>query len=188
MAKDYRLPKLTVFAGLSVLAALATYWTVFGSDNAASRLLSRIEPSDRIDLYVEQPRGVKFDDQGRRVQTFEAAHLSHFLTSNHSDMTLPRFHIYTERGEIWDGTAATATLLGDSEIRLRDNVVIVDQPGTTRLTTEQLNYFPKQQKVDSAVAVLVKRATDTSKSVGIHADLNTNRVELLSRVEGIHVP
>jgi lipopolysaccharide export system protein LptC len=103
-------------------------------------------------------------------------------------MTVPRFHIYTEHGEIWDGTAATATLLGDSEIRLRDNVVIVDEAGTTRLTTEQLNYFPKQQKVDSAVAVLLKRATDTSKSVGMRADLNTNHVELLSRVEGIHVP
>lgn len=188
MADGYQLPKLTVLVGLGVVAALVTYWTVLVSDDAATRLLSRIEPSDRIDLYVEQPRGVKFNDQGRRVQTFEADHLSHFLTSNHSDLTVPRFHIYTDRGEIWDGTAATATLLGDSEIRLRDNVVIVDQAATTRLISEQLNYFPKQQKVDSAVAVLVKRANDTSKSVGMHADLNTNRVELLSRVEGIHVP
>lgn len=188
MATDYQLPKLRVLAGLGVIAALVMYLTVFGGDSAATRLLNTIEPSDRMDLYVEQPRGVKFNDKGRRVQTFEATHLAHFQTSNHSDMTAPHFHIYTERGEVWDGTSATAILLGDSEIRLRDNVVIVDQAGTTRLTSEQLNYFPKQQKVDSAVPVLVKRAADTSKSVGMRADLNTNRVELLSRVEGIHVP
>lgn len=181
-----RLHKLTALAGVGAAAVGVIYLTLFGSD-APSTLLNRDISADRIDLYVDQPSGRKFDEQGHLIQTFTATRLEHFLKSNQSEMTAPQFQIFTRRGDIWNGTAARATVIGDSEIRLRDNVAIVDAAATTRLTTEQLNYFPQLQRVDSAVRVHIRRATDTTQSVGVRADLNTNRVELLSRVEGVHV-
>jgi lipopolysaccharide export system protein LptC len=113
--------------------------------------------------------------------------MTHFLDSNRSDLVEPRFQIYTKKNAIWDGSSKVGSLIGDSEIRLRDNVVIVERDGITKLTTTELNYFPEQQKVDSAVAVQITRAGDTTNAVGMRADLNTNRVELLTRVESRHV-
>ncbi|MET0377737.1 MAG: LPS export ABC transporter periplasmic protein LptC [Spongiibacteraceae bacterium] len=184
--KGFRFSKLTLLAILGAGAAFLTFLAVLNSDDPTN-LLSRVVAGDRLDLYVVQPRGTKFDEEGRLTQTFEAERLNHFPDSNHSELAAPRFHIYTKRNAIWDGTASTATLLGDSEVRLRDNVVITERGGTTQLNTSQLNYFPQQQKIDSAVAVTMKRAGDTTTAVGMRADLNTNRVELLSRVEGRHV-
>ena len=186
MPSGPQLPKLTALAGLGIVASGVLYLTLYGSDSS-THLLSPGVAADRIDLYVEQPRGSKFNADGRRVQTFSATRMTHFLSSNHSEMAMPQFQIFTKRGEIWNGTSTTAVLIADNEIRLRDNVVIVDGAGTTRLTSQELNYFPKDEKVNSAVRINMKRATDTTQAVGMRADLNTNRVELLSRVEGVHV-
>lgn len=182
------LPRLTLLAALGIGAALLAYQTLLDTDSSSDLLLTRSAPSDRIDLYIDQPRGAKFNAQGRLIETFEGTRLNHFQTSNHAEISAPRFHIYTKRGTLWDGTARTANLIGDNEIHLRNDVIIVDAAGSTRLTTEQLNYFSQQQKVDSNVAVLLKRTGDTTKAVGMRADLNTNRIELLSHVEGLHAP
>lgn len=184
--KGFRFSKLTVLAILGAGTAFLTFLAILNSDNSTS-LMNRIGSGDRMDLYVVQPRGVKFDEDGRQTQTFEAERLTHFADDNHSELAAPRFHIYTKKNVIWDGAATSGTLLGDSEIRLRENVVITERNGTMQLSTSQLNYFPQQQKVDSAVAVTMKRASDTTTAVGMRADLNTNRVELLTRVEGLHV-
>lgn len=184
--KAFRFSRLKVLAALGAGAAVLTALAVLNGDGPAN-LLNRVATGNRMDLYVVQPRGRKYDADGRLAQTFEAARLTHYLDSDQSELVAPHFHIHTRRQAIWDGTAAAGTLLGDSEIRLRDNVVIVERGGTTRLTTSQLNYFPQAETVDSAAAVVLRRAGDTTTAVGMRADLNTSRVELLSRVEGHHV-
>lgn len=188
MPKLPPLPRLTLLAALGIGAALVTYQAIFGTGTSGNLLLARATPPDHIDLYIDQPRGAKYNAQGRLIETFEGERLNHFQSSNHAELSAPRFHIYTERGTIWDGTARTAHLIGDNEIQLRGNVVIVDAAGTTRLTTEHLNYFTQQQKVDSDVAVLLKRTNDTTTAVGMRGDLNTNHIELLSHVEGLYAP
>lgn len=186
MSISSRLHKFAALAGVGIAAFGATYLALVGSDSPTG-LLTRAINGDRVDLYVDNAHGSKFNEQGRLVQTFAATRMEHMLKSNQSIMAAPQFQIFTQRGETWNGTAATATVLGNDEVRFRDNVLIVDATGKQRLTTEQLNYFPQDEKVSSAVKVIFKRNADTTKSVGIRADLNTNRIELLSRVEGVHV-
>jgi lipopolysaccharide export system protein LptC len=183
--KGFKLSQLTVLAILAIVGAFLTYFAVLSGDNAGN-LLGRVT-GDRMDLYVVQAQGTKFDETGRRMQTFEAQRLTHFLDSDHSNLVEPRFQIYTKKDAIWDGSATSGKLIGEDEIKLRDNVVIVERDGITKLTTTELNYFPNQQKVDSAVAVKITRGEDTTNAVGMRADLNTNRVELLTRVESRHV-
>jgi lipopolysaccharide export system protein LptC len=185
MSIGSRLHKFAALAGIGIAAFGATYLALVGSDSP-SGLLTRATNADRIDLYVEHARGSKFNEQGRLVQTFAATHMEHMLKSNQSNMTAPQFQIFTQGGEVWNGSAARATVLGDNEIQFRDHVLIVDTSGTQRLTTEQLDYFPEEEKIRSAVEVVFSRTTDTTKSIGLRADLNTNRIELLSRVEGVH--
>jgi lipopolysaccharide export system protein LptC len=178
--------KLGALAGVGLAAFGATYLALTEPDSA-TRLLARSTGANRIDLYVEQPHINKFNEKGRLIETLTAARMEHQLNSNQSQLSEPRFHVYTGQGTVWNGSAASATVLGDREVRLRDKVVIVDAPGTQRLTTEALDYFPKEERVSSAVLVTLRRPTDTTRARGVRADLNTNRVELLSRVEGVHV-
>lgn len=182
--KERRLPKLRALAVLGGGAALLTFLAVLNND---SPTLLPVIGGDRMDLYVVEPRGTKYDEQGQRMQAFEAQRLTHFLDSDHSELDAPRFHIFTKKNAVWDGSANTGTLIGENEIRLRDDVEIVERGGITRLTTTALNYFPRQQKVDSAAPVRITRGSDTTTSVGMRADLNINRIELLTRVEGRHV-
>jgi lipopolysaccharide export system protein LptC len=180
------LHKFGALAGVGLAVLGATYLALTGSDSAGG-LLARTDASNRIDLYVERPHIDKFNAQGRLIETLTAEHMEHKLQSNQSQLTAPRFHVYTERGTIWHGAAARATVLGDHEVQLRDQVVIADAPDAQRLTTEQLDYFPKDERVSSSSLVTFRRPTDTTRAVGVRADLNTNRIELLSRVEGVHV-
>ena len=186
MAKASKLPRLTLLAGLAGFAAMVTYVTLYW-DSGQPALLLRAPDPNQVDLDVEQPRGAKFSTDGKQVQSFSAERLTHYLLNDHAVLTTPEFRLVTQRGDIWDATSVTATLIGDTEVQLRGNVVIVDQPGSRRLKTEALQWYPPQELVESKVAVTLVQGLHTTKAVGMRADLNTDRIELLHQVEGNHV-
>lgn len=185
MARASKLPRLTLLAGLAGFAAMVTYVTLYWDSGQPAMLLRAANPN-QIDLYVEQPRGAKFDVTGKRVQSFSAERMVHYLQNDHAVLTAPEFELVSSRGDIWNTTARTATLIGDTEVQLRGDVVIVDKPGARRLTTEALQWYPPQQRVESKVAVTLVQRLHTTRAVGMQADLNTDRIELLHQVEGHH--
>ena len=186
MAKASKLPRLTLLAGLAGFAAMVTYVTLYW-DRGQPAMLLRAQDPNQIDLYVEQPRGAKFDAEGKQVQSFRAERMTHYLQNDHAVLATPSFELVTTRGDTWEATARTATLIGENEVQLRGDVVIKDRGNSRRLNTEALQWYPPQQRVESKVAVTLVQQLNTTKAVGMRADLNTDRVELLRQVEGNHV-
>jgi LPS export ABC transporter protein LptC len=186
MAKASKLHRLTLLAGLAGFAVMVTYVTFYWDSSQPAMLLRAPDPN-QVDLYAEQPRGAKFDADGKLVQSFRAERLTHYRLNDHAVLAAPVFQLVTDRGDIWNTTARTATLVGESEVQLRGDVMIADQPRTRRLNTEALQWYPPQQRVESKVAVTLVQQLHTTRAVGMHADLNTDRIELLHQVEGTHV-
>lgn len=181
------LPRFTLLAGLLGCAAMATYLTLYWDSNPPAMLLPQTPDRNRIDLYADQAHGVKFDASGRPVQTFSSPRVTHYALRGETVLEAPVLQLLTSDGKVWDGVARTGVLVGDDQVQLRGDVVIHDAGNTTQLQTQALDYFPKRGEVTSDVAVLLSRDHDTTRAVGMRADLNTNRIELLHQVEGTHV-
>ncbi len=180
------LPRVTLLLGIGAVVIMALYLTLYWESNPPASLLSSRDPN-RIDLYAEQIRGVKYNASGQPVQTLWAEKMQHFPARGESVMQAPVLLSLGKDGEFWNTTAATGVLVGDNEIQLHDQVVITDSKKTMRFETETLTYFPEQQEARSDVAVKLSRLGDTTTAVGMRAYLARDRIELLNRVNSIHV-
>lgn len=178
--------RLTLFGGLAAVIAMALYLTLYWETNPPSSLLSGRADPDRIDLYAENVHGVEYSD-GKQVQTLIADRLQHYPVRGQSVLTAPRLQSLGKDGELWNTTAATGVLIGDEEIQLQDHVVVTDRAKTMRFETEALQYFPARRQAVSQVAVTMHRFDDVTTAIGMRADLDRKRIELLHKVEGIHV-
>lgn len=181
------LPRVTLLAGVGAVIIMTLYLTLYWDRNPPSSLLSTQSDPDQIDLYAEQIRGVKYDERGLTVQTLQAAKMEHYPVRGQTVLQAPALQSLGKDGEVWNTTAATGTLIGESEIQLRSQVVVTDRQKTQRFETEELSYFPDRQEATSAVAVKLSHLNDTTTAIGMKADLARNRVELLTRVNSIHV-
>jgi lipopolysaccharide export system protein LptC len=102
-------------------------------------------------------------------------------------MIQPIVDMQGKDGKVWNITAATGTLVGENEIRLQNNVVIIDSTKTLRFESERLNYFSDTQMANTDDAVKLQHAADVTTALGMRANLNTNRIELMRNVDSRYV-
>lgn len=181
------LPRLALLAGVGAVIVMTLYLTLYWESNPPISLLSRQTDPNRVDLYAEQVHGIKYDVNGRPVQTLWATRMDNYPVRGQSVLQAPMLLSVGKDGEVWNTTATTGTLIGDNEIQLHDRVVITDSKKTVQFTTEALTYFPDRLEATSDVAVTLNRLGDTTTAVGMHAYLSRNRIELLTKVTSIHV-
>jgi LPS export ABC transporter protein LptC len=181
------LARVTLLAGVGAVIVMVAYLTLYWESHPPASLLSQLRDPNHIDLYAEQIHGVKYNAQGLPVQTLSAEKMDHYATRGESVMQAPVLLALGKDGELWNTTAKSGVLVGENEIQLHDDVVITDKKNTMRFETEALTYFPDRQEARSEVAVTLKRLSDTTTAVGMRAYLARDRIELLNRVNSIHV-
>lgn len=178
---------LTLLVSASASLAIVGYLGLYWDSNPPASLLPYRSDKERIDLYAEQVHGTKYNESGRVVQNFRAVSMQHYQPSNQTKLTTPVVESTGRDGKIWDTTAIEGTLIGDDEILLQGTVMVRDRNRTMQLRTETLRYFPDRGEAATEVAVTLNKQNDITRAIGMRADLNNNRVELLHQVESIHV-
>lgn len=179
--------RLGLLAGASASLAMVGYLGLYWDSNPPASLLPYRADQDRVDLYADQVHGVKYNETGKRVQTLRAVSMTHYSPSNHTRMVSPVVESVGKDDKIWDTTAVEGTLIGDDEILLHGTVTIRDRDRTMQFRSETLRYFPERGEATTDVAVTLRKQNDLTRAIGMRADLNRNRVELLHQVESIHV-
>jgi LPS export ABC transporter protein LptC len=179
--------RLTLVAGACASLAIVVYLGRYWDSNSPTSLLPYGANQDRIDLYAEQVHGIKYDTTGKIVQTLHAVSMTHYMPSNHTKLVTPIVESTGKDNKIWDTTATEGTLIGDDEILLQGAVKIRDRQQTMQLGTETLRYFPERGEASTEIAVTLRKLNDLTRAIGMRADLNRNRIELLHQVESIHV-
>ncbi len=179
---DYK--RFTLQIGLAGFALMVGYLTLFWESSQTTLL--RDAQTNPVDFYAEQLDGRRFGVDGQLQQTLTAERMTHFRDSNEALLIEPRFTSIASDGRRWHSESREATLIGEEQVQLRREVVINEIDGSSRLSTERLNWYPPSQRVDTDAAVTLVQTGHTLHGTGLRADLEKQRSELLHDVEGLH--
>lgn len=186
MARSIDFKRLSLLTGVGTVVVMVLYLTLYGDSNPVTWSLTAQQNPDRVDLYADLVHGLKYDASGRLVQQLWAQSMQHYPARGYSKLSDPKLLSLGKDGDLWNTTATTGILIGDEEIQLVHNVVITNQTNTTRFDTDMLRYFPDRQQVSTDAAVKLSHDNDVTTAVGMRADLNRHRIELLHQVQSTY--
>jgi lipopolysaccharide export system protein LptC len=173
---------------LLLVAAIACGWSVWkhagGGAGAATSL--------RSDYVLRDYEIVSLDSQGKESFTLRGPRLQRDPGAKSLSLETPQFLVPDRHGAYWDVRARSGQVPDDGkQLRLRGQVVAsspADAPPPTRIETEELNLFPRENRATSATAVTVTRPGLTMRGRGMQADFDRQQVSLLSDVRTRYVP
>nr|WP_255682242.1 LPS export ABC transporter periplasmic protein LptC [Luteimonas sp. BDR2-5] len=141
----------------------------------------------RTDYLLRDFDLVALNSEGKEAFALQAPELQQTPGARTLELTEPLFHVPDKAGQRWEIRSATGWVSDDNEeVRLRGNVTADSPPEAgrpSRMETEQLNVFPNRSQATSDVLVNVAQQGSTMQGIGMRADLDTGRIELLSQVK-----
>ena len=171
-----------------LVAAVASGWSVWKHSRPADAGVLKARP----DYVLKDFELVSLGKDGRETFTLRGPLLQRDPGDRTMAMATPLFLVPDRAGQYWQVRADDGFVPADGErLDLRGHVVATspaEAPPPTRIATEQLTLFPRQNRASSTAAVLVTRPGHTMRGVGMQADFNRQRVSLLSQVRHHYVP
>jgi lipopolysaccharide export system protein LptC len=153
-------------------------------------------PSDRTthsDYILRDFDLVSLDTDGHESFSVSAPYLERDPGGRSLSMRQPRFSFPDKQEGRWLATSDKAWVAEKGvEVRLIDKVRFTGPASPlgerTRLATEHLQVFPKQDLALSADPVTVTRSDSILQGTGLRADMKAHRIQLLSQVKGRYAP
>lgn len=171
---------------LLLLGAVLSSWHMLQDGVVADRPdVSRLGS----DLYVENMDMQLINKTGRLQYQVLAERMDHFPYDDHSELLRPVLHVFkddrttwqieSEKGEVAAGFE-TVRLLGQVEIRRLEGPEV--RP--LSIVTSDLLVTPDKKTASTENSIVIQSGRYRFESVGMHADLANDRLELKSRVRG----
>ncbi len=169
---------------LLILVASFTLWFQFLQKTAPTRQNSPVGP----DFYLEEFRSVSMDAQGLPKEKLEAKRLTHYPSDGRTDfeqlsltVVKPKDRYYVVRantGSLLSG-ANSLHLLGDVNIRRYAQSKLASQ-----MFTEELWVYSDDNIIRTEKPVRFVDDLGVINAVGIVADMNKQKIELMRQVRG----
>jgi len=176
---------------LLVLVAALSWWLQRSveTESQSSTDQVRHEP----DYYMENFVSTSLDEMGRPAYRLDADNMLHYPDNDSATLEKPHLIVFRGEEEFWDIRAESGLVLDKGEsVMLQGEVVIlrVTTGGAQALQiyTSDLTVRPDEKYAETAAEVTIKDGRGVTQAVGMWADLNQRRVELLSNVRGTYVP
>jgi lipopolysaccharide export system protein LptC len=173
---------------LLLLAAAITGWSVW-TERPGHQVTAPASDA-HSDYLLHDFELVALDAQGRESFTLRAPRLTRNASDRTMDLRTPRFLIPPRPGtdgSAWEVRARTGWVSAEGdELRLRGGVdarSTAASAASMRMTTEQLNVYPRQQRATSAAEVTIVQPGLILRGRGLEADLADNRLRLQSNVK-----
>ncbi|MCL1114613.1 MULTISPECIES: LPS export ABC transporter periplasmic protein LptC [Shewanella] len=176
---------IAAFFGL----ALALYWQTQIKRSEMDAI--KVVGVERPDFIADDLRTTQFNEQGLIESRVTAEHMEHYASSDITHFTKPVYLIYPENGKAqWQLSADQGQLNKQSnQISLENNVIIdaidIEEP-LQSLTTNDVSLDLTTMIGSSQDMVYIKGKGFMIQGLGLHADLNTQKLSLLSQVEGTY--
>ena len=176
---------IAAFFGL----ALALYWQTQIKRSEMDAI--KVVGVERPDFIADDLRTTQFNGQGLIESRVTAEHMEHYASSDITHFTKPVYLIYPENGKAqWQLSADQGQLNKQSnQISLENNVIIdaidIEEP-LQSLTTNDVSLDLTTMIGSSQDMVYIKGKGFMIQGLGLHADLNTQKLSLLSQVEGTY--
>lgn len=144
------------------------------------------------DVVIEQINSVNTDVNGHISMQMSATNMAHYANSDYNEITQPLLTIYQKNRDPLRISAKKAySWQGMQKINLIGEVVVQQNLDTihesSKLLTDKLWLFPEQKIATTQEVVVIKQPGVTITAKGLHADLQSNVVKLISAVKGDYV-
>jgi len=160
-----------------------------GADNGPALLAGQ-----DYDYYLSSVQSTRFGAAGQTVYHLVASRVTHYPDTDLAIMEAPRLTYFEARRAPWTVTAVEGRLspdAGRNEERL-DLVgdVVLRQAGASgtvvEMQTATLTIFPVSEEALTEAAVTLLATGTRLESIGLHAELASEKIELLKAVRGYH--
>jgi lipopolysaccharide export system protein LptC len=178
---------IVVFFGL----AFMLYWQTQLKRSEMDAV--KVRGVERPDFIAENLRTTEFNQQGFVASRVSAEHMEHYASSDITHFSKPVYLIYPENGKAqWQLSADRGQLnKNTNKIILENNVIIdaidIEEP-LQSLSTQVVTVDLTTMIGTSQEMVYIKGKGFIIQGLGLHADLNSQTLSLLSKVEGTYEP
>ncbi|PKH98578.1 LPS export ABC transporter periplasmic protein LptC [Shewanella sp. 11B5] len=153
----------------------------------------QIRGIERPDFVADNLRTTEFNQLGFVESRVSAEHMEHYASSDITHFTKPIYLIFPENGKAqWQLSADRGQLnKNTSKVTLENNVIIdaidIEEP-LQSLSTQAIAVDLTTMIGTSQEMVYIKGKGFIIQGLGLHADLNSQKLSLLSQVEGTYEP
>lgn len=182
--------ELYLLSGALVCAVTTSVW-LYKSGQSSPRPDASLQPADSgYDHFVDTLHLTRWGTNGQADYYLEATRMEHYPGRQAAVLINPRLRTNNHHEPFWSAKAGTAWLPDNGTvIQLDSNVVLTtrSQSGTKRtLYTEQMQVDTGQNLAYGDLPVRIVSISGIVAGTGFHADLNTQRMELLKQVRSKH--
>ncbi len=186
-----RLSKGLWVALLLVLVAALSWWLQRSVETESQSSIDQVRHDP--DYYMENFESTSLDEMGRPAYQLDAENMLHFPDDDSATLEKPHLIVFRGEEEFWDIRAESGLVLnkGESVILQGEVIILRVRPGhgeALQVYTSDLTVRPDEKYVETDAEVTIKDGQGVTRAVGMWADLNRRRVELLSNVRGTYVP
>lgn len=145
------------------------------------------------DGYMEGVIAFIYDKQGKPSMKVITPKLLHYAENDTSQLTDPNLTLYRKSPQPWYITAKFAkSTLGAENVDFWDDVKIhhagdINSPATVIKTTK-LTVHPNKKIAETEDLITMIQPNLVVKATGMHADMNTGDIKLLSEARGEYAP
>ncbi len=181
----------TVISSLFIAAIAVLAWTFFLSQNSVVPQSTRDD--HQPDSFMQDVHAIVMDKFGRPSLKIVTPQMIHFAQNDTSVLTTPILTLYRNSPEPWYITSNIAYVTNSANnVEFKQNVLIQHaadnaHPATV-IKTDTLMVHPNQKTADTADAITLMQPDAVVVGIGMHADLNTGDIHLLTRARGEYVP
>jgi len=177
---------LPVYARVSLIAVvLLSLWLLLDNNDDAPPP-KRIESHRSSDYAMTDFTLTIMDENGIPARTIQGSEMSHFPTDDSTEIHNPVAEFIDPDADNWEIRSDHGHTKGKGElILLTGNVIITnkDKP-EIKLLTEKLNLDTEQSTAYTDEAVTIHSPQGETQSIGLHAALKDETINLHSRVRG----
>lgn len=182
-----------VLISLIMMAAItAAVWMTLSFNRISNPLPEKT--NSLPDALMEEVSAIIMDKQGKPKMKIVSPKVSHYAEHDITDFISPHITLYRQHYPTpWYVTSQHAKAIqGIDHINFWQEVVIhhaadLSQPATL-IQTNTLTVYPQQQTAETIDSITLTQPNLVVKAKGMHADLNTGSIKLLSDARGEYVP
>lgn len=181
--------KQRVLLALFILIPVLLYWGFSGTP--AESKASAPANATKIDYFVEHAVTTEWNAQGQTSLLLKAEKVEHHPAQAQSILIAPHSLHYRESSPPLEITAKTGYATDDNQrIDLAGNVVVHDNSisqEATIMRTEQLTIYQAEEYAETDKPVKITSPYGNMEGVGMDIQFQERRLNLHSRVKGIHI-
>ena len=178
---------------LVMLAATATFtWWLQHLVEPVATPTERALRHD-ADYTMETFTVTEMDAAGETHYRLQAESMEHYADDGSARLVKPQVRFFSRERVPWTLAAEEGTVsANNSEIHL-NGAVVIERPASAtqaplRLTTSNVLIHPHDEVAETREHVMLQDPLNTTRAMGMRVQMNDERVQLLSQVQGRYAP